>query len=240
MSSTWHRSCLKVNEMLDWEFVEMGANPISSVVFSQVGLPRWLSGKESACQCKRLRFDPWIRKMPWRRKWQPTPVFLAGKSHGQRTLVGYSPPGCKRAGHDWVTEHACTHSVLRSVTFTWSWSSKKEGKITYFNSLQRDSRTITYRAEILWSLEDDCYSCNVVAKTKQQSFHQGRTRTVQQLCLQGCPACPKSSRAGICLLFSQSAHKTEPLLLFYLWTPAITAWRQDNWNVHLWVPVIPI
>ena len=86
--------------MLDWEFVEMGANPISSVVFSQVGLPRWLSGKESACQCKRLRFDPWVRKMPWRRKWQPTPVFLAGKSHGQRTLVAYSPPGRKRAGHD--------------------------------------------------------------------------------------------------------------------------------------------
>ena len=71
----------------------------------------------------------------------------------------------------------------------WSQFSKKEGKIAYFNSLQRDSRTITYRAEILWSLEDDCYACNVVAKTKQQSFHQGRMRTVQQLCLQGCPTC---------------------------------------------------
>ena len=38
----------------------------------------------------RLTFDPWARKMPWRRKWQPTPVFLPGKSHGQRSLVGYS------------------------------------------------------------------------------------------------------------------------------------------------------
>ena len=40
---------------------------------------------------KRWRFDPWVRKIPWRRKWQPTPVFLPGKSHGQRRLVGYIP-----------------------------------------------------------------------------------------------------------------------------------------------------
>ena len=57
------------------------------------GLPWWLSGKESTCQCKRCRFDPWVRKIPWRRKWQPSPVFLPGKSHGQRNLVGYSPWG---------------------------------------------------------------------------------------------------------------------------------------------------
>ena len=36
-------------------------------------------------------FDPWVKKMPWRRKWQPTPVFLPGKSHGQKSLAGYSP-----------------------------------------------------------------------------------------------------------------------------------------------------
>ena len=55
------------------------------------GLPRWLSGKESACQARRCRFSPWVRKILCRRKWQPTPVFLPGKSHGQRSLVGYSP-----------------------------------------------------------------------------------------------------------------------------------------------------
>ena len=54
---------------------------------------RWLSGKESACQCRRHEFNPWVGKMPWSRKWQPTPVFLPGKSHGQRSLVDYSPPG---------------------------------------------------------------------------------------------------------------------------------------------------
>ena len=67
---------------------------------SQLGLPRWLSGKELACQfrrCKRCGFDPWVGKIPWSRKWQPTPVFLPGKFHGQRRLVGYSPWGCKES-----------------------------------------------------------------------------------------------------------------------------------------------
>ena len=48
------------------------------------GLPWWFSGKESACQRRRCEFNPWVRKIPWRRKWQPTPVFLPGKSHGHR------------------------------------------------------------------------------------------------------------------------------------------------------------
>ena len=52
------------------------------------GLPRWLSGKESACQCRRRGFDPGVGKVPWRRKWHPTPVFLPGERHGQRSLGG--------------------------------------------------------------------------------------------------------------------------------------------------------
>ena len=44
-------------------------------------------GKESTWQCRRHKFDPWVAKMPWWRKWQPTPVFLPGKSHGQRRLA---------------------------------------------------------------------------------------------------------------------------------------------------------
>ena len=51
--------------------------------------------KEHACQCRRHGFDPWVRKIPRRRKWQPTLVFLPGKSHGQRSLAGYSPWGLK-------------------------------------------------------------------------------------------------------------------------------------------------
>ena len=48
-------------------------------------------GKEHARQCRRPSFDPWIRKIPWRRKWQPTPLFLPGEFNGQRSLMGYSP-----------------------------------------------------------------------------------------------------------------------------------------------------
>ena len=59
-------------------------------------LSRWPSGKESSCQCRRYRFNPWVRKVPWRRKWQTTPVFLHGKSHGQRSLEGYSPRSDRR------------------------------------------------------------------------------------------------------------------------------------------------
>ena len=58
--------------------------------------PRGASGKEPVCQCRGHRgpgFDPWVRKIPWIRKRQPTPVFLAGESHRQRSLVGYSPWG---------------------------------------------------------------------------------------------------------------------------------------------------
>ena len=58
------------------------------------GLPRWQRGKESTCQCKRCKrcgFDPRIGKIPWSRKWQPTPVFLLRKFHVQRNQVGYSP-----------------------------------------------------------------------------------------------------------------------------------------------------
>ena len=62
--------------------------------------------KEPACQCgrhKRLRFDSWVGKIPWRWKWQPTLVFLPGEWHGQRSLVGYSPWGRKKSDTTEVT-----------------------------------------------------------------------------------------------------------------------------------------
>ena len=90
-------------------------------VKQRLGLAR-CSGKKSACQCRRHRrhrFDPWVGKIPWRRKWQPTPVFLPGKSHGQRSLVGYSPQGHKES---YVAErsraHACTDTHTHTHTHT--------------------------------------------------------------------------------------------------------------------------
>ena len=71
-----------------------------------LGFPGGTRGKESACQCrrhKRRRFDPWVGKIPWRRVWQPTPVFLSGESHEQRSLAGYSPWGHKELDMTEVT-----------------------------------------------------------------------------------------------------------------------------------------
>ena len=67
-----------------------------------------LSGEESTCQCRRLGicgFDPWVGKILWRKKWKPTPVFLPGEYHGQRSLVGYGPWSCKESD---MTEHTNT------------------------------------------------------------------------------------------------------------------------------------
>ena len=63
----------------------------------------WLSGKESAYQCRRRGFNPWVAKIHWRRKWQPTPVRLPGESRGRRSLAGYSPWGCKTVRRDSAT-----------------------------------------------------------------------------------------------------------------------------------------
>ena len=75
-------------------------------------LPKWFNGKESAYQCRSCRrcgFNLWVGKIPWSRKWQPTPVFLPGESHGQRSLMGYSPWGHKES--DMTEQLTQTHTV---------------------------------------------------------------------------------------------------------------------------------
>ena len=80
--SPWGHKESDTTEWLNW----------TAVVF--LGIPSGASGKEPACHCRRCKncgFNPWVGKMPWRRAWQPSPVFLPGKSHRQRSLAGYSP-----------------------------------------------------------------------------------------------------------------------------------------------------
>ena len=77
------------------------SSPAFAICSYSDGLHRWLSGKESTCQRRRPGFDSWVRKIPWRRKWQPTPAFVPWESLGQRSLTGYR--GC-RVRHHW----ACT------------------------------------------------------------------------------------------------------------------------------------
>ena len=75
------------------------------------GFPGGASGKEPDCQCwrgKRCGFSLWVGKIPWSRKWQPTPVFLPGKFHGQRSPEGYSPWGHKDSD---MTEQLNMHTL---------------------------------------------------------------------------------------------------------------------------------
>ena len=79
--------------------------------------PSGASGKESACQYRRQKrhsFDPWVRKIPWSREWQPSPIFLPGEFYGQRSLAGCSPWGHKELDL-WVHVHTHTHTQLLSI-----------------------------------------------------------------------------------------------------------------------------
>ena len=88
--------------------------PLTLHISSHIsGLPWWLSGKESPCQCRTCRFDLWVGTIPWRRKWQHTPVLLPGKFLGQRSL-GYSPWGHKASD---ITDHARTCTYIKRSPF---------------------------------------------------------------------------------------------------------------------------
>ena len=102
---------------MSWPYVELRFH---------VGFPWWLSGKESACQCQRLRrhgFDAWVRKIPWRRKWQSNPIL-----EWKGSLVDYSPWICKRVRHDWTTNvNLYSKGELKlqmelSLSISWHWN----------------------------------------------------------------------------------------------------------------------
>ena len=98
------------------------------------GLRRHLAkrhnGEESACQCrrhKRRRFDPWVGKIPWRRKWQPALVFLHGKLYGQRSLVGCSPWDRKDLDTtEQLSIHTHTHTQAQSRQRASLWGEKQK------------------------------------------------------------------------------------------------------------------
>ena len=94
---------------------------------NQDGLRRSCSGRESASQCRRHRscgFNPWIGNIPWRMKWQFTPVFLPGESCGQRSLADYNP-----WGHEESDTTECRRELHSSSTkfLYWSWNCRYLG-----------------------------------------------------------------------------------------------------------------
>ena len=106
IKSNWPFALIKTTVALmilclnDFSFDVIGVLKLPTIFI--VGFPGGTSGKEPTCQFRRQNkcgFDPWFGKIPWRKKWEPTPVFLPGESHGPRSMVGYSPWGC-RIRHD--------------------------------------------------------------------------------------------------------------------------------------------
>ena len=86
------------------------------------GLPRWLRGRDSLCQsrrCRRCRVNPWVRKIPWRRKQQPTPVFLPEEYHGQRSLAGYHPWNHKESSMIKQLSMHTPSAIGKSLRFTY-------------------------------------------------------------------------------------------------------------------------
>ena len=75
---------------------------LSILLLASISFPGGSEDKVSACNAQGPGSIPGLERFPWRRKWQPTPIFLPGESHGQRSLAGYSPQG-HRVGHDWAT-----------------------------------------------------------------------------------------------------------------------------------------
>ena len=98
------------------------------------------SGKESTCRCRRCRFNPWVEKIPWGRKWQPIPVFLPGNLHGQMSLVSYSPRGGKELNttDDWACIHTTQHTHLGLYPLTCSYISLLIAWRLFKNSEQRE------------------------------------------------------------------------------------------------------
>ena len=146
-----------------------GGSPFCDYVRFLSGLPGWLSGKESACQCRKRWLDPWVRKISCGRKWQPTTVFLPGESHGQRSPM-YSPWDCKESD---TTEHAnakwprlCRMTAVGSesgVQKQWSPSlgqSSRKGS-SFFFLWFLDSRQALW-AVLLWAILVEFYWTSII------------------------------------------------------------------------------
>ena len=89
----------------------MATNLSQSIV--PKGLPKWCNDKESACRCrrcKRCRFNPRVRNVPWRSRWQPTPVFLPGKPQWTEEPGRLQSMGSQRVGHDWAHTHTMSQN----------------------------------------------------------------------------------------------------------------------------------
>ena len=133
---------------LKWleENVIRNVNVQSALVKFQ-GLSWWFRWWRICPQCGRPEFDCWVRKIPWRREWLPTPVFLPWEFHGQRSLVGYSPWGRNtQVGHNWAANsHFFTGGNEEHVFGNWKQGScyKAAEDLAELYSLQQEVEHIS-------------------------------------------------------------------------------------------------
>ena len=138
------------------------------------------SGKESACKCRRRKrqgFDPWVRKIPWRRAQQPTPVFSPGESHGQRSLVDYSPWG--RTESDMTEQLILSLSRLESQSFNSGFTHVSMTPMStlfiYWKGAERDKR--------VWHLDGNRVKVLDLLKTEAEKWRD-RTRVWRKQMIQ--------------------------------------------------------
>ena len=168
MSSPWSKSltgsdgamcctCCNLSRFLPWYRAE--SKPITPILWlfswwiqnrNLSHIFRGTSGKEPTCQCRRWKrrvFDPRVGKVPWRRAWQRTPLFLPGEFHGQRSMAVYSPGGSQKVRHDWsnlagthtwcLTQHYAYSSKMAKYCFSGAGAFRGAQGFFFFVSLQK-------------------------------------------------------------------------------------------------------
>ena len=186
--STWIANYIKMSLLSLWwmkisalELHKPGFNPTStiscwpwashltlvSLTFLFGGLPWWLSSEESSCQCRRRGFDPWFGKIPWKREWLLTLVFLPGKSHGQRSLESHSPLGHKESDMTERLKHFLFGKVTVMIQHCW-----KQCKRNLFSGILLKKLSITLRRQTFWEMKMDKQWKNVaLGETWMQEAH---------------------------------------------------------------------
>ena len=152
---------------------------------------------------KRVRFNPWVRKIPWRRAQQPTPVFLLGESHGQRSLLGYSPWGWKESG---TTEATLAHMHAPPMCKNWPKTIKIlfiKYEISIVLTVSAGVRCFQFTAKCLppnmWAGVSPsdvlcCCCCCKVASVVSDSVRPHRQQPTRLLCPWDSPG--KNTRVG--------------------------------------------
>ena len=153
-------------------------------LLSLLDFPGGTSGQESTCQYRRPEFDPWVRKIPWRRKWKPTLIFLPGEFHRQRSLAGYGPRDheesdiTERLTHTsqdvselWPHVDDCSSEQKRDRAHITSCRSQKGDEMAYLCPHPATSPAPSHPGR---SLPGSCCSCLLPSHAESSVLHRAR------------------------------------------------------------------